>query len=707
MTVRDDYAGSTRTCPKCKEKFDIPAIGEAAAAGKSDPKLTKSTAATGSSAKPGTAPKSVLKKLPPEASSTRPVKKPTSPKKSATAPSPSASNGDDDGEFDPLAFLTGDDGDKKSTPGKTAGQESSKSASKNVPASDAEEFDPLEFLNEGVSTPSAAKGKVPEPKGKPTTKRHPVPKQPAAPPPDSAGGDDEFDPLAVLGEGPAPTPDADTTTAVDKKSPDSSGREKVAAVENDIPKPTRTSRFVQKGLDAPPDEPKPELKEETAAAASPVELPTELKEPDSPPPMATEAVEPPKKKPRFVQRDAADIAAEKEAAEKAAALEKLKKDKDLKSKDALDFSKILGGVETKPEKAPSLVESPASDATTNAADAVRKSKPEAETKVAPAAPDPPPKKERDTTGPDVGASSFSTDQPDSSASPVKKTKAPDAATKAPAESPKSDSEVPRYRRPKPAVDVSVEATPDEVETGVPTPKAKPKRPSWAKKGADDGPEDGDNAAGAATFVRDDASAAAKAAAGAVGTAIGAKEGKLPPSAGPVDDDNESLFDAREVASGFRHRAGLIVTTLIVSALLFAGARWFVGSRFYSDPPKWPERVAVSGRVTNGQSPLAGARVIFLRASDHTRSAEGFTDSDGQYTLRLAEGLPGVPIGRYFVQVHFLDEQGRDIVPVEYGVQSTQMHVVSADTREIDLDVTSELRKGATGKPGVASSSSSN
>ena len=63
-----------------------------------------------------------------------------------------------------------------------------------------------------------------------------------------------------------------------------------------------------------------------------------------------------------------------------------------------------------------------------------------------------------------------------------------------------------------------------------------------------------------------------------------------------------------------------------------------------------ERIDITGRVTrNNGSPLVGAKVTF-RSPETGRSAIGYTDANGKYTLGTTTPGEGIPLGGYYVTV---------------------------------------------------------
>lgn len=167
MNIRETYAGTERTCPKCHHKFRVPEVSAGTDA-------------------------------------------PTS----GTSPEASTEAAAAEEDFDAVAFLTGEKPAKGAAAAPKAGKSSKEKPSGKEKGGDApakkagekkpdDDFDPLDILSEGKPKPAPPK---PAPsasdilkKGSPTSPA--ATSEPAATP---AAAEEEFDPLAVLGTGPTP-----------------------------------------------------------------------------------------------------------------------------------------------------------------------------------------------------------------------------------------------------------------------------------------------------------------------------------------------------------------------------------------------------------------------------------------------------------------------------------------------------------------------
>ncbi|MEZ6057991.1 MAG: hypothetical protein R3C01_14930 [Planctomycetaceae bacterium] len=563
MTVRDEYAGTLRRCPKCKQKFEIPTVGlpddeESDATNEVDPATTPSPKPTAKPKETVTEadpfdPVAFLSGDPPAKGDSKPSKSPSGKSDAAsslkgneqTAKKSTAAASEEGEGFDPMDVLLG--GPTAGAGGASTKQPASPSKGK-APKDDT----PAENFSQGnISIRKGSRGDIPT-----------IPETPKAP---------EFDPLDVLGDGPPP-PDKPLAPSVEQ---------------------------------APPVE-------KATATESPAEV--------TPP----------------------------------------------------------AGTET----------------------------------------------------PEATVSESSTEKP--STDPVPAKELPERYRKI--EEPVAEilpegAELPKYRRPvKKSAPIPEDENFDDFDNaGRPQPKPQPKRPSWAKPSADEpapgaaptvgggtspsasvptGSSTGDGTgtgstkrpttpgfapdpktAGTGSYERVDVSPAAAAAAAAVsGAATGTKPGP------PVEEEpDEPLVDVAAIAGAIKRKRVAIIGGLVSAVLLFLMSTWFVQSGFYSSPPRWPELFPVTGKVTQAGKPLAGARVLFYSTSQHARTLEGVTDSNGQYSLQLIEGMPGAPEGRYRVKVEHISEN-HDTINSRFGSRSGLTRIVSSKNLKdgeivIDLDVT--------------------
>jgi hypothetical protein len=120
-------------------------------------------------------------------------------------------------------------------------------------------------------------------------------------------------------------------------------------------------------------------------------------------------------------------------------------------------------------------------------------------------------------------------------------------------------------------------------------------------------------------------------------------------------------------------------------------------------------VAVSGRVTMGDKPIANATVIFQPLSDEQNpgpGSQGKTDKDGRYSLELVAGAkPGALVGRHRVTItayegdDAIPSSGSDmkfakrLIPDEYNVKSKlTFDVPPGGTTEANFDIPATPRR---------------
>ena len=105
---------------------------------------------------------------------------------------------------------------------------------------------------------------------------------------------------------------------------------------------------------------------------------------------------------------------------------------------------------------------------------------------------------------------------------------------------------------------------------------------------------------------------------------------------------------------------------------------------------------VSGKVTLGGQPLAGATVIF-QPEDGSRPSMGVTNEDGEYELQYDRKTTGAVIGKHRVSIT-TGQEGNDgdestavaeKVPAKYNVKSELVKEVESGSNEIDFALDAE------------------
>jgi hypothetical protein len=110
----------------------------------------------------------------------------------------------------------------------------------------------------------------------------------------------------------------------------------------------------------------------------------------------------------------------------------------------------------------------------------------------------------------------------------------------------------------------------------------------------------------------------------------------------------------------------------------------------------PPLGTVSGVVTLDGQPLADATVTFTPAAG--RPSQGFTGSDGRYTLAYTVEQPGAMVGDHVVRIStegYVErpggavEQMKERVPATYNAQSTLTATVKAGTNDLPFELQSK------------------
>jgi hypothetical protein len=137
------------------------------------------------------------------------------------------------------------------------------------------------------------------------------------------------------------------------------------------------------------------------------------------------------------------------------------------------------------------------------------------------------------------------------------------------------------------------------------------------------------------------------------------------------------------------RRGFAVFGFVVLAAALAGCG--SGSR--------PEGIAaVSGRVSLGGEPLAGAIVTFVPVQSGSSTSLGRTDDEGRFTLLYGGNVQGAQVGRHRVTITTFSRGNPDAdpprpasaekVPAQYNRDTTLMADVVAGPNTIDFELES-------------------
>jgi hypothetical protein len=99
---------------------------------------------------------------------------------------------------------------------------------------------------------------------------------------------------------------------------------------------------------------------------------------------------------------------------------------------------------------------------------------------------------------------------------------------------------------------------------------------------------------------------------------------------------------------------------------------------------------VSGTVMMDGKPAPGVQVEFASAGDGA-SAVGFTDEQGNYTLKFPGRVDGAPPGDYIVRLTGVEREDAPglLIPEKYNVASDLKRTVEAGSNDFDFEITSK------------------
>lgn len=205
-----------------------------------------------------------------------------------------------------------------------------------------------------------------------------------------------------------------------------------------------------------------------------------------------------------------------------------------------------------------------------------------------------------------------------------------------------------------------------------------RRPSWRKPDAKPGL---DTAAGAADAMLKGSSASTNAKDLLTRTM---DESRARAAQMPTDPQREPIIDVREL---FRE-LGVKIIPLLIGVIIATVAVYWLADQVTGRAFKPPDLGYVSGTVTAGGKPLAGATVEFRPLDKDANSSMAVTDEKGAYTLYYVEGVKGAVLGMNRVLVELLDERGRTLVPPDgpYGMVGNTKHKVESGSQTIDLKI---------------------
>jgi hypothetical protein len=151
---------------------------------------------------------------------------------------------------------------------------------------------------------------------------------------------------------------------------------------------------------------------------------------------------------------------------------------------------------------------------------------------------------------------------------------------------------------------------------------------------------------------------------------------------PVEDQGEPRVDYQQLGRDLLFRGAPI----IVGAIVVVVSAYWLGNYMSGGGRKLPDLARVSGTVTKGGAPLAGASVYFTPMDVKAKTAFGMTDENGAYTLIYDEDARGAVVGKNRVEVSLIGPNGRDLIEGAYSMADAKIHEVKPGGQTIDLTI---------------------
>jgi hypothetical protein len=151
---------------------------------------------------------------------------------------------------------------------------------------------------------------------------------------------------------------------------------------------------------------------------------------------------------------------------------------------------------------------------------------------------------------------------------------------------------------------------------------------------------------------------------------------------PVEDQGEPRVDYQQLGRDLLFRGAPI----IVGAIVVVVSAYWLGNYMSGGGRKLPDLARVSGTVTKGGAPLAGASVYFTPMDVKAKTAFGMTDENGAYTLIYDEDARGAVVGKNRVEVSLIGPNGRDLIEGAYSMADAKIHEVKPGSQTIDLTI---------------------
>jgi hypothetical protein len=151
-----------------------------------------------------------------------------------------------------------------------------------------------------------------------------------------------------------------------------------------------------------------------------------------------------------------------------------------------------------------------------------------------------------------------------------------------------------------------------------------------------------------------------------------------------EDREEPGFDYAELAKlvGLRGLPAIAAVILVTIGVYWMSSGWL-------NDFDLPDLGRVSGVVTKGGQPVAGAEVTFTPLDVDASSATAISDENGEYTLQYLEDVDGAVVGQNRVRISVVDERGRELLAPEnvFDRRSNEVWMVESGRQEVPIDIT--------------------
>jgi hypothetical protein len=151
---------------------------------------------------------------------------------------------------------------------------------------------------------------------------------------------------------------------------------------------------------------------------------------------------------------------------------------------------------------------------------------------------------------------------------------------------------------------------------------------------------------------------------------------------PEEDRGKPGIDWRELWRELGIKIAPLVAGLVVLVVLTFWFSWYMvgGGRAL------PDLARVTGTVTKGGKPLAGAEVWFTPMDVKSKGSHAYTNDEGEYSLQYDEDARGAVIGKNRVEVSLMDERGRELIDGDFSMRSPGVYEVKPGGQVFDIKI---------------------